>query len=215
MLHNGSHYTDRIAMILVYGNVTPQFFLANISERRILEKTALVTKSMGPVLIEVNDRPVIDYFADLGLVKASETQYGMVSLPFLMDYNDGTPKVSKIVVMLTPEKYAVCAGIMPEGSTLYMSVIDKDDVLHTTNEVTNAILQSLENASCLLAYSCICRSMSMGFEQFKEMDLCASKMLGKIPYMLVNSGGEICPTLVTGGKAINRFHNNAFIVCVL
>ena len=214
MLADGEHYLDKMAMILVYGDLQPKFYVANISESRMLDKSALVTKSAGSVLMEVNERPVIDYFSDLGLAKASEIQYALSSLPFLLDYNDGTPKVSKIFVTLSPEKYAICAGAMPEGSTLYMAETDKDDVILTTGEAADMIVKDASNASVLLIYSCISRSMTLGADQFKEMELIDKKVGGKLPYMMANSGGEICPTQISDEMAINRFHNNAFIACL-
>ena len=214
LLADCGYHRDRMAMVLVYGNIHPKFFVANISESRILEKSALVTKSAGPVLMEVNERPVIDYLEDLGLVEASETQYAMTSLPFLLDYNDGTPKVSKIFVMLTPEKYALCAGSMPEGSTLYMATTDTKDIMLTTGQAIDSIMDSLSGASALLVYSCIGRSMTLGADQFKEMELLDQRIGGKLPFLMANSGGEICPTQVSENNAINRFHNNAFIACV-
>ncbi|MCL2159004.1 MAG: FIST C-terminal domain-containing protein [Oscillospiraceae bacterium] len=215
VLVNGEHYREQMAMLLIYGDISPKFYVANISEDKMLEKSAVVTKSAGPVLMEVNERPVIDYFEDLGLVEASETQYAMTSLPFLLDYNDNTPKVSKIFVSLTPEKYAICAGAMPEGSTLYMATSDKEDILFTTGEVMDAIKKDMGDASALLAYSCISRSMTLTSDQFKEMELVDKKLGGKLPFMMVTSGGEICPTQTSKEKAINRFHNNAFIACLL
>ena len=215
LLADGAYHRDKMAMVLMYGDVQPRFFIANISEDRILEKTAIITKSEGAVLMEVNERPVIEYFSDLGLVDAAETQYAMSTLPFLLDYNDGSPKVSKIFVMLTPEKYAICAGAMPQGSTLYMATTDKDDVLLTTGEALDSILAQADNASLLLMYSCISRSMSLGAEQFKEIELADEKIGGKLPYIMATSGGEICPTQIAADRAINRFHNNAFIACLI
>jgi hypothetical protein len=215
MLADGEHYRDRMAMVLIYGDIHPKFYIANISENRILEKSAVVTKSAGPVLMEVNERPVIEYFEDMGLVKASETQYAMSSLPFLLDYNDGTPKVSKIFVMLTPEKYAICAGAMPQGSTMYMATTDKDDVLLTTSKTVDLLLRDIEGHSGLLIYSCVGRGMTLGAEQFKEIELVKQKVGSTLPFMMAFSGGEICPTQVSAEKAINRFHNNAFIACLL
>ena len=214
MLDDSGYHRDKMAMVLVYGDIQPKFFVANISESRILEKSALVTKSAGPVLMEVNERPVIDYLEDLGLVEASETQYAMTSIPFLLDYNDGTPKVSKIFVMLTPEKYALCAGSMPEGSTLYMATTDTKDIMLTTGEAIDSIIDNLSSASALLVYSCIGRSMTLGADQFKEMELLDQRIGGRMPFLMATSGGEICPTQVSREKAINRFHNSAFIACL-
>jgi len=215
LLSGGEYYRDRMAMVLVYGDIQPKFYIANISENKMLEKSAVVTKSSGHILMEVNERPVVEYFEDLGLTRASETQYAMTTLPFLLDYNDGTPMVSKIFITLTPEKYAVCAGSMPEGSTLHIASSDKDDVLLTTGEAIELLLRENKSNSGLLIYSCISRSMTLGAEQFGEMDLINQKVGTNLPYMMVSSGGEICPTQISGGKAINRFHNNAFIACLL
>ena len=214
VLAEGVNHRDRMAMILIYGDITPKFYIANISENRILEKSAVVTKSAGPVIMEVNERPIIDYFSDLGLVDASETQYALASLPFLLDYNDGSPKVSKIFVMLTEEKYAICAGAVPQGSTLYIASTDKDDIMLTTGKAVDLILNETGDASLLLIYTCISRAMALGSEQYKEMQLINQKIGGKLPFMMVNSGGEICPTQISEENTVNRFHNNAFIACV-
>lgn len=214
LVHNGAHYADRMGMVLLFGNVEPKFYIATISPGKILDKSALVTKSAGHILMEVNDRPVVEYFEDLGLTKASETSYAMTSLPFMMDYNDGTPPVSKVFIGLTPEKYAICAGAMPEGATLYIGVFDKNDVLLTTGEAVNKALADIQNASGLLIYSCISRNMSMGSDLLAELDMIRERSRDRLPFMMAYSGGEICPTQVSDNKAINRFHNNAFVACV-
>ena len=215
ILSDGEHFSDRMALVLFYGELNPKFFVASISPSRVLGKNALVTKSDGHILMEVNGRPVSEYFEDLGLTKASETQYALSSLPFLLDYNDGTPKVSKIFVTLTPEKYALCAGAIPEGSTLQIASTDKKDVLLTTSEAVALLLKEINKASGLLIYSCIARGMVLGSEQFKEMEYIRQTVGETVPFMMVFSGGEICPTQVSEGKAINRFHNNAFVACLL
>ena len=216
MLADGEQHRDRMALILVYGNIQPKFYIANISQSRVLEKSALVTKSAGHILMEVNGQPVANYFEDLGLTKASETQYAMSNLPFLLDYNDGTPKVSKIFVTLTPEKYAICAGAMPEGSTLHIASSDKDDVLLTTGKAIDLMLKDIkDNTGGLLIYSCISRGMTFGADQFKEIEIVRQKIGASVPFMMAFSGGEICPTQVSDDKAINRFHNNAFIACLI
>jgi hypothetical protein len=203
-----------MGLLLLYGDIKPKFFIATISANKILGKSALVTKSAGHILMEVNDRPVVEYFEDLGLTKASETAYAMTSLPFMLDYGDGTPQVSKVFIGLTPESYAICAGAMPEGSTLYIGVFDKEDVLLTTEEAVREALAAAADASGLLIYSCISRSMSLGADQLLELDLVKEKLADKLPFMMAYSGGEICPTQISEAKAINRFHNNAFIACL-
>jgi hypothetical protein len=214
MIYNGEHSNDQMALLLLYGDVKPKFFIATISSNKVLDKSALVTKSAGHILMEVNDRPVVEYFEDLGLTKASETAYAMTSLPFMLDYGDGTPQVSKVFIGLTPEGYAICAGAMPEGSTLHIGVFDKDDVLYTTEKAVAEALAVAKDASGLLIYSCISRSMSLGADQLLELDLVKEKIVNGLPFMMAYSGGELCPTQISDAKAINRFHNNAFIACL-
>jgi hypothetical protein len=214
MLYNGVHYRDKMSMILFYGAVNPQFFLASISENKILDRAALVTSSEGHILKEVNGRPVAEYFESMGLTKASETSYAMTSLPFMLDYGDGTPPVSKVFIGLNEHKHAICAGVMPEGSTLYLGVFDKDDVLLTSKEALEEALRRAPNPSVVLGYSCISRSMTLGSDLFAELDLVRRELAGKAPLLIAYSGGEMCPTQINQSIAINRFHNNTFIICI-
>ena len=215
MLFNGEHYNDRIGLVLIHTDATPHFFIATISESKIMKKTALITKSVGNLLMEVNGNPVDQYFSDLGLAGARAGQYDMAALPFLLDYGDGTPKVSKVFVAHTPEKYAVCAGLIPEGATMYVGVFDKEDVLYTTGKAIDEALEVIEGASCILGFCCVARSISLGVDNMAEMELIRDKVGDKLPFMAISSGGEICPTQISNARAINRFHNNAFIICVL
>jgi hypothetical protein len=67
--------------------------------------------------------------------------------------------------------------------------------------------------------------MSLGSDQFAETGLVKQETAGKIPFMMAYSGGEICPTRITKNQgengedsgsvtAINRFHNNTFVLCI-
>ncbi|GHU44111.1 hypothetical protein FACS1894111_10840 [Clostridia bacterium] len=214
MLYNGEEYRDKFAVILVYGDIKPKFFYANVDLDKILGSSGVVTKSAGSVLMEVNDRPVIEYFESLGLVNATEHQYAMSSLPFLVDYKDGTPLVSKLFIMLTPEKYAVCGGVVPEGSSITLATENADDILSTTGVSLDELDSALANASGVLVYACISRLLTLGAKPFLEMNLVEGKIKERVPFLTVYSGGEFCPTQVVESKAANRFHNNAFIACV-
>ena len=213
-IYHGAPYSDRICLVGIHGDIKPRFFLATISPDKVFAKPALITKSEGHILQEVNGRPVVEYFSNLGLTTATETQYATASLPFMINYEDGTPPVSKVFISLTPENYALCAGAMPEGVSLYIGVFDKDDVLLTSGEAIDTVLADLEGASAMLIYSCISRSMSLGSDTMAELELIQGKVGQSIPLLMAYSGGEMCPTQISNDKAINRFHNNTFIGCV-
>lgn len=212
-IYNGEHYRDRMAMALVCGNVTPRFYLATISGDKILSGSALITSSDGHILKEVNEKPLIEYFENLGLRNASETSYAMTSLPFIVDYNDGTPPVSKVFVGLNEEGHAICAGAMPEGATLRIGVFDKQDVLMTTSQTMDEATKNTD-ASNILIYSCVARNMSLSGDMLAELELVRDKIKDKFQFMMAYSGGELCPTQINESTAVNRFHNNTFILCV-
>ena len=96
-------------------------------------------------------------------------------------------------------------------------------MLLTTGEAVDLLIKDIKNrpGSGLLIYSCISRGMTFGGDQFKEIELVREKLGAgvqsalNVPFMMAFSGGEICPTQVSDDKAINRFHNNAFIACLL
>lgn len=212
-IFNGIQYYDRMAMLLLCGEVNPRFFIATISNDKILSQAALITASEGHLLKEVNGKPLVKYFENLGLRSASETSYAMTSLPFMVDYNDGTPPVSKVFIGLDEEGNGICAGKMPVGSSLYLGVFDKQDVLFTTGNAIEDAIQS-GTGSNILIYSCISRNLSLNGDILAELELVRDKIVGKLPFMMVYSGGEICPTKISQNTATNRFHNNSFIVCV-
>jgi hypothetical protein len=215
MIFNGEHYRDKMALILVYGDIRPKFYLASVSRDKLLDKPALVTSSEGHILKELNGRPVVEYFEAMGLTKASETSYAMTSLPFMLDYGDGTPPVSKVFVGLNEQKHAICAGAMPKGSTLYIGVFDKEDVIFTSGNIIEQVLGELEHPSVLIGYSCISRSITLGSDVLGEVNIVLKKIAGRLPFMMAYSGGEMCPTQINPSVAINRFHNNTFILCII
>ena len=215
VLHNGEQYADRAAMILIQSTAIPQFFIATISPEKILDKTALVTKSSRNILQEVNGRPAREYFAGMGLATAANTQYAMSALPFLFDYGDGTPRASKVFFSTTQEGYSVCAGLIPEGTTLSIGMFDRADVLRTTGNALDSALAGAQDASFMLIYSCITRCMSLGSNSMAELRLAQSKIGDKLPFMMAYSGGEICPIQISSATSVNRFHNNALIICVM
>ena len=94
-------------------------------------------------------------------------------------------------------------------------------MLLTTGNALDLMLKDInETTGGLLIYSCISRGMVFGGDQCREFEMVKQKVCSvqttlKLPFMMAFSGGEICPTQVSDNKAINRFHNNAFIACLL
>ena len=212
---DGKAYKEELVAVLLYGNIEPKFFIANISPNNTINKTALITKSHKHLLMEINDRPIIEYFEDLGLAKAVGSQYAMTSLPLLLDYNDGTPLVAKQFIKMNDDGSGICASEMPVGSTIYMAVADKQDVIDSTIATVEDIRANMKDASLMLAYTCVGRYMVLGADSKMAVDIFDERIGDELPFLFACSGGEMCPTQIEGKVATNRFHNNSLVVCLI
>ena len=218
-IYNGQTYGDRLVLSLLKG-VEPKFYSANISTSRIVGEPALITASEGAMLSEVNDRPIAEYLAELGLATLAENGYAMSSMPFILDYGDGTPPISRIFIMLTPDGNVILNGSVPVGATFVLAGSDKEDVLKTTCASVDEVLadpdfSTEKGPSVVLIYSCVGRFMTLGADNLAEIEQVKEHIGTQVPFAMAYSGGEYCPTEVTESGAVNRFHNNALVMCAL
>jgi hypothetical protein len=216
-IYNGKHYNDRMALTLIWG-VEPRFYSANISPNKIVGDPVLITESSGSFLAAVNERPIAEYLADLGLAQAAENGYAMSSMPFLLDYGDGTPPISRVFIALLPDGKVILNGSAPEGLELSVGAFDKEDALETTHLAVDDALAQLDDKpkhSLMLAYSCIARSMALGAEFLLELEQTQEQIGSRVPFVMAYSGGEYCPTNIKDDVSTNRFHNNALIICTI
>jgi hypothetical protein len=219
VIHNGEAYSDRCAFALVGGSVDPRFYVASISSKKIFMEKGVVTKALGNQVMSINNGSVAEYLERIGLAKNPDgTIKGVNAFPFVVDYNDGSSPVVRVIFATTPEGYALCGGDIPEGATLSVGQIDGDEVIATTSEaLMDAIVSG--GASCFLMFSCVGRYFILDYKQTAEMDL-VREMMGRtdIPYMFAYSGGELCP-VSSGADDVrmlkNRNHNDTFILCAL
>jgi hypothetical protein len=216
VIYNGEAHPDRLALVLLYGDVEPKFYLASLSREKIFREKGVVTAAVGNQLQKINDVSVEEYLMSLGLTKGEDGAIvGVNSYPFVVDYNDGTMPVVRIMFAITPEGYAVCGGDIPVGATLSVGSIDGNEVVKATGEKLHEIVAD-GKPDALLIFSCIGRYLSLGYDPEREVDE-VKKILDPtgIPYLMTYSGGEICPTYATEGArtTTNRFHNDTFAVC--
>jgi hypothetical protein len=211
VIHNGKAAKDTLALVLVNGNINPQFFVNSITEDKIQKLTAVITESDGCLVKKVNDMPFLDYLATVGLSKegviASPT-----SFPIMVNYNDGTKPAGRGIYALTPEGYALCGGEMPVGATVSIGTLDYNGVLETAESALAKALES-GDVSGLLMYPCLTRNLMLGPNSDDEMKRVIERLGGKYPYQICYSGGEICPVPTGDGKLLNRVHNFTYIIC--
>jgi hypothetical protein len=210
----GEAWPDRYVFVLCYGKLEPRFFIGGISEEKAFREKGVVTASQGNLLKEVNGGSVGDYLTGLGLSRdAQGNLVGINSYPFILDFNDGTQPIIRVMFAVTPDGSAVCGGKMPVGATLTVGTISGDEVLRASTEILRTALAAA-GGRALLIFSCIGRYFAQGFNTTAEMDR-AREILGATPFSLVYSGGELCPVYGKDGGLTNRSHNDTMVICIL
>ncbi|GHT46056.1 hypothetical protein FACS189454_06580 [Planctomycetales bacterium] len=217
ILLDGGCYDDRFAFMLVGGkSFAPRFYLGSVSKSQIRSQPAMVTKSDGNFLYEINNTPVVDYLKKDLKIEFNERDAAMVHLiPLLIDLNDGMPAMARAINEITEDNVGVCSANIPVGASVQVSRFGPSVVIEATNETLENLLKKERNAGGILIYSCAARYWALGLDTTIEMDLVEKIMEPeRLPYMLGYSCGELCPLQNETGELANRFHNYTIIVCV-
>lgn len=211
---NGESSKDRMAILLLSGEVHPKFFVTRLSEERIAgQKPALITASSRNLLMEVNGMPVIEHMESLGMTEGGKLE-NVNAVPYVVDFGDGTPPLIRAIFAFTPEGYAVCGGVMPENATLSVGFIDHTDIMRTTERAMNEVASSAP-VDGVLIFSCLARFLALGVDTDAEMELIGKLLPECVPYQFSYAGGEICPVYDQNGMPRSRFHNDTLVVLAL
>jgi len=211
IIFQGETWNDRIGIILFSGNVKAEFSVTSVSNEKILQQRAIITKSAGNVLIEVNDMPVMQYFETLGLAMNGEFFGSASQIPLIVDFNDTIKPVTRTIMVKLPDGKLVCGGAVPVGCSLAVGSIDTEDVLKTTSEAAKKLVMA--NQDGILLFSCVVRNFALGLDTQAELKTIQNSLGKDRAYMFAYSGGEICPVKTSDGKLKNRFHNVSLISC--
>jgi len=212
-IHNGVCSRDSISMLLISGNVRPHFVVTATSEQNLQKQQAIITSSEGSLLKKVNDMSAQEYFASIGLTHGKSIE-GLSSVPFVVNYNDGSQPVARAIYSLNDDGSASCGGIMPEGGTLSIGRMDVDDILLTAEQSLEKLLKSA-GVNSIIMFPCLGRNMVLGMTPLSEIEKVRGILGESLPWHLAYSGGELCPVYGSNGHTINRFHNFTFIACAI
>jgi hypothetical protein len=162
--------------------------------------------------------PTYEYFENIGLAKDGKFDEGLQFVPILIDFKkradyDGVPVIHAIVY-LDEDGNAVCRGYMYQGSVFTITNPKMDTFLRSSVELVEKI-KAIPDRQVTLVLSCIVRRMSFGANPTVEAVMFKDELQSDFPFMFAYAGGEICPTSVRDGKAVNRFHNFSIIACIL
>ena len=212
VLFNGKAYHDSLAVLMMSGDINPRFVISTIPDDKVTKQKAIITESEGNILKEVNGVNLIEYMKTIGLSRGNGIE-GSSSIPFVVDYADGTKPSMRAIYSINKEGHAFCGGEMPQGSTLAIGVFDSEDIIKTAESAIDEAL-TLDQINGILLFPCQARNHLLEMDYMAELDKAGEKLGKKIPYHLAYSGGEICPVYDETGHLINRYHNFTFVSCV-
>ncbi|MCL1859121.1 MAG: FIST C-terminal domain-containing protein [Oscillospiraceae bacterium] len=209
---NGKNLPAGVAMMFLNGPVDPKFIVSSIPERNISNSRAVITKSEGAVLREVNDMPILEYLANAGLTITKEN---ITTTPLMLYYGNAKEPVALGFYTLFEDGSVLTGGEMPAGTSFAVGSIDAPGIFESAEAGLKQILDFKERQATLLL-PCVTRYIMLAPDQESELRLIKENLTnsGK-PFMMGYSGGEICPMPGNDGKLHNRFHNYTFCACVL
>jgi len=209
---NGKNLPGGMAMMFLNGPIDPKFIVSSIPERNIANNRAIITKSDGAILYEVNDMPILEYLKNIGLVI---TKDNITTTPLMVYYGDATEPVALGFYTLFDDGSVLTGGEMTVGASFAVGSIDTEGISESTEIGLKQILEYTDRQVTLML-PCVTRYIMLAPDQEKELRMISEKLDGNSqPFMMGYSGGEICPMIGKDGKSHNRFHNYTFCACVL
>lgn len=210
-IYNGTALPDAMALVLLRGAVHPRFFVTAIPEKNLQKQYAIITEADAFTVKKVNDMPFVEYLATIGILL--EHLQGTYTIPFIVDFADGSKPVARGLYSITEDGDAIFGGEMPEGATISIGSLDYEGIIETAKTTAYAV-RGAENAGGVLMYSCLSRNIILGTKSNDELKEVIDILGDGLAYQVCYSGGEICPVETTTGALVNRMHNYTFIACV-
>jgi hypothetical protein len=211
-------FNDRVVMVLLAGDIVPEFHLGNITKESIIVPNfGEVTAAKDNVVTEINHVKVNTVLDGIGFNDGILNDDSAVSIAFLIEETDKDgrlfpPNAQSIDTL--EDGYAIFSGFVPVGATLSLAVTTKDVILTTARNALKSIKEG-RRGNTVMIYSCVGRQISLLDEPMLEYEVIKEEFSDGFTYIAASSGGEICPVLVTDEKAYNSEHSQSFIACVL
>ena len=208
LIHGGDTYLDRYSLVLLYGLIRPKFNAVRIPERKFLKHRAIISRSSGHLVEEVNGAPVLEYLSKLGVVQRDGTL--IMPVPFLVTDPGGKTRMLMMTKIIADGRASFSQDLAP-NSTLGLVGFDETDVLRTARSLTEEL--KWEQFDFCLVSSCLSRNVMLGLNFLAELDQFRRDLGDLLPYVAICGGGEFCPELDDEGEQVNMFHNLVLASC--
>jgi len=210
---------DRIALLLIAGDINPIFQVGNLEGKETLDKRH-VTKAQGNIIYEIDNKPAFEYLKEFPFI--DDQTENLLNYQFFVemkdDAHDGSLSVSRALYTFNKETGEVISyADIPQGSYIGLRYCDTNDVKvsseDTLKEFNNKLNAAKGKYSTLLIATCTLRNMYLADEKAAEGLLVKELLPSELTVSGLYAFGEIAPTSVHEGKAVNQFHNATFTMC--
>ncbi len=221
---DGKNGGDLMTLLLIAGNVRPIFEVKNLAGSRPFSRRR-VTKAHDNIIQEIDGRSGWEYLKDFPFI--DEENRVLWNYQFFVEMagdedNDGVP-VSRALNTCNMENGEIsCFANVPENSYITLMFCDDADVMASAEEALRELCAKIRDAetddyrySAVFIASCSLRNMFLADRKDAE----GNRVRDIVPPSLTVSGiygfGEIAPTSMKNGRAVNRFHNATITICAL
>lgn len=220
---NGKAHERGLVLLLIAGAFSPKFVIRNLPKTRLSKSR--VTKSQGVLVETIDNIPVRDFLLRENV--DIDTTLSLFYAPLTLELDteedyDGEPVCRPFVHVDRQTGIATAIADIPEGSAVSLQIIQGSDILDTTREAMEAMVEEIRKGeqeghsySSVIGVTCVGRHVVLALDHAREAELAQSTLPGHIHFAGYYSYGEICPTSIRNGKAKNRLHNLSIALCAL
>ena len=212
---------DAMNMVLISGNIKPKFVSKNSIVNRALF-SYVITESKANHIFKLGNDTLVDVMdkEEISNEKSDVVADYLLS-PFLLSIptkdGDVIETARNISTLNHEDGSGVFLGGMPEGSTLGIGIISREDVTNSVKKACEAINEELKDDgyeySTLLCTTCAARFLALASDVEAEGQACINNLPKNLELIGIYAFGEFCPVKGNNtGKMYNTFHNFTFTI---
>ncbi|MDR1914985.1 MAG: FIST C-terminal domain-containing protein [Synergistaceae bacterium] len=220
---------ERLTVLLMSGAVRPVMTVKNHIGALLSGLKRTVTSSNDNVIHRVGNETFVEFIEEFGLDAAKlanpdEKTTSFTTYPLLVEKPgianpDGVPIVRTLHGVDLKSGSGTAIGEVPEGSVLSIGVLQANDIETSTQNSTQDLLEKMKQNeaegykySMVFAVSCVARYYVMASKNTLEADSLKSGLPRDLSLSGYYSFGEICPTSIKSGRALNAAHNESLVL---
>jgi hypothetical protein len=219
---SGRDYRDALVLVSVWGRVKPAFALRHVTSR-FAERIRRVVEAEGHVVYKVGEETFVEYLKGFGLkTDVEDPLLAFNSYPMMLTQEGGSevPLMRHIFALDHGAGTGSFLGDVPTGTLANICLVNKEDITKASRLSLSALLEERDRQpdyeySTVFCISCCGRAMILGADAGAEGRVIEELLPKDLTLAGAYCLGEISPVQVQDSKAVNKFHNCSFALCMI